>query len=196
MADEGFDFHTPQRKEAKRFEPPPWEKEAFDELERRRAEEAHVRALMQAAQEEAAAAELAAERASEQAAEQGATVSAETIRSEEAAGDATAPPGQEGEPETGQTAIEDERVSRMLARLSEEEPRGHEGVWAVALGAALVLGAIGGVLIVWAMAAMVGAPRSGATGIAGGLVLLVFGAGFVFGALWLAYRTLRQRGVL
>jgi len=66
----------------------------------------------------------------------------------------------------------------------------------VAIASAIVLGSIGGVLIIWAMAAMVGSQKSGATGAVGGLVLLVFGAGFVFGALWLAYRTLRQRGVL
>jgi hypothetical protein len=37
----GDEFRIPpsQRKEPKRFEPPPWEREAFDEIQRRRAEQ-------------------------------------------------------------------------------------------------------------------------------------------------------------
>ena len=38
MADDGVDFRTPERREAKQFEPPPWEREQFEELERKRAE--------------------------------------------------------------------------------------------------------------------------------------------------------------
>jgi hypothetical protein len=84
----------------------------------------------------------------------------------------------------------------MLASLSAEEPTSYEGLWRAAIVASILLGAIGAVLIVWSMAALVGARRSGAIGVTGGLILLLFGAGFVTGALWLTVRTLRQRGVL
>jgi len=94
-------------------------------------------------------------------------------------------------------ALDERRVTEMLADLAAEEPKVDAHAWKVALGSAIVSAAIGGVLIVWATAAMAAAGKSGsATGRLGGLILLVFGAGFVFGALWLALRTLRQRGVL
>ena len=108
--------------------------------------------------------------------------------------------GQAAEPDSadaaGKRELDERKVTEMLAELSAEEPSSYDGLWKAAIASAILLGAIGAVLIVWSMAAIVGARRSGAVGLTGGLILLFFGAGFVTGALWLTVRTLRQRGVL
>lgn len=47
---QGFDFEGPREKrEARSFEPPPWEREAFDELDRRRASEREAQELLRTA---------------------------------------------------------------------------------------------------------------------------------------------------
>lgn len=190
MADDGFDFHTPERREAKQFEPPPWEREAFEELERKRADqEVGQRPPVDQA---AAGATQAPPDAPEREVERG-PVSEAAVGQGVAAGRA-AQPGSEDAP-VGPT-LDEARVTEMLAGLSAEEPRSAEGLWRAAIGSAIVLGAIGVVLVVWAIAAIVSARRSGAVGLTGGLILLFFGAGFVAGALWLTVRTLRQQGVL
>jgi len=208
VGDDGFDFQGPQRREAKRFEPPPWEREAFEELQRKRAEEELAAELLrshQATQGAGPQAEQASEEASTPTVEPAVmevTASGDTAKAAEEAPGAEDADVQLEQPAGGGKApgrkpqAEDPRVVEMLAGLAVEEPPVHKGFWKVAIASAIVLGAIGGVLIIWAMAAFVGAQKTGATGVIGGGVLLVFGAGFVFGALWLAVRTLRQRGVL
>jgi len=64
----------------------------------------------------------------------------------------------------------------------------------VAIGAGMV--AFGAVFLIWGMAALVAARRVGAIGMLGGSVLLLFGAGFVVGGLYVVARNLRQQGVL
>ncbi len=126
MADDGFDFHPPERREAKRFEPPPWEREAFEELERRRAE--------QKAAEQTAAAEL--------------EVAAPTQKVEAAAPDQETPGAKvEVGPPEGDPRLDESEVAEMLAGLSAEEPREYRSLWRVAMASAIVLGAIGAVLI-------------------------------------------------
>jgi len=199
VGDDGFNFQGPQRREAKRFEPPPWEKEAFDELQRKRAEEEQAAELLRAHE--------ATRQETHEVEPPPPSVEAEGAEPVPPSGGAVEPPGDTPEGKvtdvqlvqpagTAKAAADDPRVVEMLAGLAVEEPPVHKGFWKVAIASAIVLGAIGGVLIIWAMAAFVGAQKSGATGVIGGGVLLVFGAGFVFGALWLAVRTLRQRGVL
>lgn len=185
MADDEFDFHTPPRREAKQFEPPPWEREAFEEMERKRAEQ-------QAAQEALAGAPSA----QPQEAQQLPTPEPPAGTAREAAPG----PGQETvadrEAEAPEPRLDEAQVAEMIAGLSAEEPAEHRSLWRIAIASAIVVGAIGAVLIVWSMAAMVGARRTGAVGWASAFILLFFGAGFVAGAWWLTLRTLRQRGVL
>lgn len=179
MPEDGFDFHAPARREAKHFEPPPWEREAFEELERKRAEKAAVEAAAQPVQPATG--------------EPGAPVGAQ------AAGPAPTEAVDEAQrqpPAERANGIDETRVAEMLAELSKEEPASYEGLWKAAIAAAIVLGAVGAVLVVWSMAAFVGARRSGPVGVTGGAILLLFGAGFVAAAWWLTVRTLRQRGVL
>jgi len=185
VPDDGFDFHKAPRREAKQFEPPPWEKEAFEDLERKRAQE---RAAEQPAVEPDAVAETGQAAAGAGEDEQGLEVQPATAEAE-----ATGEPSSDEETDS---QLDEAKVVEMLADLSAEDPPGNRTLWRVAVASAIVLGAIGAVLIMWAMAAIVGARRTGAVGWAGGLVLLFFGAGFVAGAWWLTVRTLRQRGVL
>lgn len=188
MGDDGFDFRSPGRREAKRFEPPPWEKEAFEELQRKRAEEEQAAEMLRA--HEAAQAVPPSE------AESAASAAAQPAEGTVSQVGEVLPAEGKAAPDD-ESALDEKRVVEMLADLAAQEPKVDAQAWKVALGSAIVSGAIGGVLIVWATAAMAAAARSGsATGRIGGLILLVFGAGFVFGALWLAVRTLRQRGVL
>jgi len=185
VADDGFDFHKPPRREAKQFEPPPWEKEAFEEFERKRAE--------QRAAEQAEVTPGPDEGAESETLSPGEGVSEAKPPAAVVAHDDTAA-SSAVEPEAPQ--LDEAKVVEMLADLSAEDPQENRTLWKVAVASAIVLGAIGAVLIMWAMAAIVGARRTGAVGWASGLVLLTFGAGFVAGAWWLTVRTLRQRGVL
>ena len=100
--------------------------------------------------------------------------------------------------EVGTTSktLDDKKVAAMLIDLKVEEPPAMREVWKVAMVAATLVGVIGAVLVMWGTAALVTAKRTGQIGLFGGVVLLLFGAGFIGAALWLAERTLRQRGVL
>jgi hypothetical protein len=166
---EGFDFTQPERREPKGFEPPPWEKEAFEELRRRR--------------EQAPAQADAVEGAE----------SGVPGAIEEPAGVA------EEKPTTGDGSprvVEDREVVVMLASLAAEEPNAQHGIHAVALSAAAVLVVFGLVLVVWGVVALVRSGRTGDVGLLGGSLFLFFGVAAVGFAVWLTVRTLRQRGVL
>ncbi|TLM92773.1 MAG: hypothetical protein FDZ75_05790 [Actinobacteria bacterium] len=178
---DGFDFSRPaERREPKKFEPPPWEAEAFE----RRARE-----LEQAAEELQAEVGAPSVQAAEEPAAQEPQAAEPAVTTER-----PAQPEPEAKPEAGK--LDERRVIAMLAELREEEPSDTKIVTNVSYAVALVLGAFGLVLVVWAMAAFVAARRTGALGTTGGTILLGFGGLFVGTAIWLAVRTLRQRGVL
>lgn len=176
MGDDGFDFHRPQRRESKRFEPPPWEQEAFEELQKKRAENSAEPSVEQPVP---------------------ASEPVEVVQREEVAMPIPVPPPVTKAPETEPAkVVPDAKVLEMLALLAEEEPRETGALWKVAIAAALMLFCLGVVMVIWGMAAIVGSRSSGATGVTGGSILLMFGAGFIGAAAWLVVRTLRQRGVL
>jgi hypothetical protein len=177
--EQGFDFKRPAgRREPKRFEPPPWEKDAFDELQKRKSEE------------EAKAAEIAAvlEQASEPEPAAG--------RVDEAEPDA--PEVRGAEPEEGLKGgqLDERQVLELMAGLAAEEPPVARGIHKVAIATGMGLMALGAVLLIWGMAALVGSRQTGSLGQVGGLGLGFFGAFFMGMGLWLIYRTLKQRGVL
>lgn len=92
--------------------------------------------------------------------------------------------------------LDERQIAAMLIDLRVEEPPAMREVWKVAMVAAVIVGVVGIVFIMWGIAALATARRTGQIGLFGGVVLLLFGAGFIGAALWLAERTLRQRGVL
>lgn len=183
MSDQDFDFHRPtERREAKRFEPPPWEREAFEELQRKRTTE-------EPGPEQAEPVER--EEPAEAAPVVGESAGASTAPSETPVERGAVSAGADGRP-----AVEERVVLELLAGLRAEEPSIQPTVQRVSLVSALIVSAIGTVMILWGMAALVGSRASGPIGVFGGAVLLFFGAVAIAGAVWLTVRTLRQRGVL
>jgi hypothetical protein len=185
VSDQDFNFHPPERREAKKvFEPPPWEQDQFDELARRKeAEKTAAELEAGAASEELPAAE---------APEQGSPVAAPLDQAAEPAPASTAvEPAHEAAIE-----VDDPRIEAMLVGLRREEPPFGTQMWKVALAAGAVLASVGAVLMVWGLFALAAARRAGATSALGGGILVVFGLGFIGVGGWMAYRTLRQQGVL
>lgn len=178
MSDQDFDFHQPtQRRDAKRFEPPPWEAQAFEELQRKRQE--------QEARSPRPTSEVAED---DRPAEVGAGLPAKQPAREPSA------PVQPVAEEPKQ--LDESVVVELLAGLAAEEPSIQPAVQRLSLVIAIFIAALGTVMILWGMAALVGSRTTGPMGAFGGAVLLFFGAVMIAGAVWLTVRTLRQRGVL
>lgn len=92
--------------------------------------------------------------------------------------------------------IDEALVDEMLAGLSAEEPPAGTGYWKIGVGIGVGTVVLGVVFLVWGTVALVAAGRSGATGMLGASVLLLFGTGFVVGGLYVVVKNLRQQGVL
>ena len=168
MGDQGFNFTQPPRRERKTFEPPPWERDQYEKIAQAPSTtEDQEPPLSEPEGEPRPAAEPAAEPA-------------------------------EGFRDSGEKheALGDKQIAAMFVDLRAEEPPAMRDVWKVAMAAAAVVGVVGTVLVMWAITALTTAGRTGQVGLFGGIVLLFFGAGFIGAGLWLAERTLRQRGVL
>jgi hypothetical protein len=175
--DQDFEFRVPTEKRAARpFEPPPWEKSAFDELEKRRQEPGPEEEARGIAESETIAADAVPAAA-------GAKAEPDFVHT---SGDVVSTGG----------GIPESKVVEMMAGLAAEEPRPHESYWSVALAVSLVLVAIGAVLLIWGVAALVSSSTTGWIGQLTGTGLGLFGTFFIGMGLWLLYRTLRQRGVL
>ncbi|MBC7265476.1 MAG: hypothetical protein H5T75_00630 [Coriobacteriia bacterium] len=119
------------RREPRKFEPPPWEREAFEELRRRKEQEQAERELEEALERARLAAELPA-------AEQAGAPEARPVAEQ------AAPQG-EGRP----AQIDERQVERMLIQLSLEEPRATQQVSTVATAVAAGMAAAGLGFVVW-----------------------------------------------
>jgi hypothetical protein len=171
-----MDFRRPtERRDPKQFEPPPWEQDAFAELERKR---------LQAEEER--------RRAEQEAAEDQARSEAESKPSEQPA----PPEPEQAEELQPKPQLEERVVIEMLAGLAAEEPSPRQSYSAVAIVVGAGVAVLGAVMVVWAVAALVGAQRSGLVGTVAGTGLGLFGFFFFGMGLWLVYRALKQRGVL
>jgi hypothetical protein len=193
VSDGGFDFRKrpADRRQPKAFEPPPWEADAFEELRRRKSEEDEARAASAAAEPARADAGPARPAAAGPAPGAG-PAPVEAVPE---------PDAQAGAAEAAQEAatggqLDERQVLEMMAELAAEEPDVRRTAGNVAIASAMLLIALGGVLIVWGMAAFAGSRSTGTVGTFGGTALFMFGAGFIAAAIWLLVRTLRQRGVL
>jgi hypothetical protein len=177
----------PNRRPPNSFEPPPWERAQFEELERRREE---------ARQEDELATALAAQDAvpvqAAQAEEEAPAVAPQSEATAQTAPPpvATANPG--ADPPAG---IDDKAVEAMLLQLRAEEPAHDESLWKVSLAFSGFSAVIGSILLVWGAAALM-RTGSSAAGMIGGAILLAFGGLFVGIGAWLAARSLKERGVL
>jgi len=190
VTDEDFNFPPPERREPKRFEPPPWERGAFEELSRAKAAE------QAAAEAEAAAAAAAAEIERQTAEARAAETSADAAGSEPA--EAATAVAEEVEQDEAKPKVSDAEVTEMMAGLRAEEPTSMQSYGAIAIALSVFTGLVGVVMLVWAMAMFVSASArgTGRVGVVSGSIVAVFGALFIGLSIWVAVRTLRQRGVL
>jgi len=181
VSDQDFNFNPPPRREAKKaFEPPPWEREQFEELARRREDEHVVEGPTVEGEETFAAAEPVGE------------MPPAVIE----VGPSAKGPGLTPQPVEGPSPEEDPRIEAMMIGLRNEEPAFGSEIWKAGIASGVVLASVGAVLIVWGVFAIAAASRAGLIGLLGGVVLLVFGFGFAGVGGWMAFRILRQRGVL
>jgi len=194
VSDQGFDFQRkPDRREKPSFEIPPWERQAFEELQKRRgegAEEAPAQDEDQSLKKE----------------EIQPVPGSMPVEVEQGATDLAASAGHEPVPTQDQAPVVTEvkkgpseaQLLELLAGLAEEEPNLSKHFASISLAVAMVLGPFGLVLIVWGMAAVAKAEAASSAALirTAGAGLVVFGAAFVAGAFWTVYRVMKQRGVL
>jgi hypothetical protein len=200
VGDQDFNFPPSERREPKQFEAPPWERDAFDELARAKAEEqaAAEAAAAQAAAAEAEAVAAAAAKAAESVAAMDEAASMEAAGSAGAA-EPTPVSGEDVAPEDGsQAKVSEAQVTEMMAGLRAEEPTSMQSYGAIAIALSVLTGLVGVVMLVWAMAMFVSANArgTGRVGLVSGSIVAFFGALFISLSMWVAVRTLRQRGVL
>ncbi|MDP2400729.1 MAG: hypothetical protein Q8M66_02010 [Actinomycetota bacterium] len=173
---------TPDKRPAKQFEPPPWERSQFEELQKsRRAEEddAHIEQEISRITEDSetnARTELSAQSAA-----------VVTAASSDAVPITPAPP-------VSEPTDVDPAVLEMLVKLSAEEPPPSEAIWKVGLLSSLTVASLGVMMLVWGIIGLVSAASESPAGRMGGVILMTFGAGFIGLAAWMTNRSLKQRG--
>lgn len=190
MGDDEFRVPPANRREARRFEPPPWEADAFKELELKRA----VEGAQDDPEIEAAVAAAVNEVPDEQPVVPPVRVVPED---EPAAAQQAAAPAPAAVP-AGEAArkaeLDEEHFASLMARLRDEEPSA-ANYWIAWVVVGFLMMVLGAVMLIWAMAAYM-KPDAGQVGTTGGSILLLFGAGFIGGGAWFIYRGLKKRGVL
>lgn len=158
---------TPGRKNPSRFEPPPWEKEQFDELAKKKAAEGARIASEQQVQQ----AQAEAKRKSEEDTDR---------RLQEVA-----------ECGDGETVTD---MGQMMVLLQAEEPSSGKGLWKAGVISGTFLAFVGAIFMVWGIVAMRVTQGAGSVGQLGAGILMFFGIGFIAIAAWTIQRSLRQRG--
>lgn len=184
MNDGGFDFTPAQRKAPKQFEPPPWEREAFEELAQRRGEQEVADASAVAISTD----EHAPDRLADVLAAQPKTT---TVAAVEASASRERP--------ASSAAVDEAQVLEMLVGLKAQEPTQNRVLSTAGLAVAALCGVMGTISIVWALAAGFKASKATSNGDVaafGAVVLGLFGMLFIGLAGWLWFKVMRQRGVL
>jgi hypothetical protein len=181
MATEG-DIHFPpgQRREKPTFEPPPWEKEQFEELSKRKKE----------AEAESAGAVTPEPVATQASGERPPDASLTGPEADEPEAATATVQGGEGKP-----LLDEKQVELLMMGLRAEEPLPEKEYQRVSLAAGVVSALIGVLITTWAVVGL-SALRGNPAGWFFVLVLLIFGLGFMAGGGWLVFRALRQQGVL
>ncbi|HET6350639.1 MAG TPA: hypothetical protein VFG89_00715 [Coriobacteriia bacterium] len=187
----GFDFRKPSdRREARRFEPPPWEQEAFEALKLKR-EEAEAREAEQLA-EAVKAAEHAVQPVPVAPAQQPVPVQ---MPAQDAVEDATRPQAvvapMDEPPKKAE--VDEARMIEMMAGLAVETPRSRSMAMSVTLGVGGFLTLLGVGLSVWGVMQTAKAEGPGRTL---SMMLVVMGLAYAAVGVSLGYRALKERGVL
>ena len=176
----------PQRREARNFEPPPWERDRFEQLARRKAEER--------ADEEIAAAIAGLGEAGAQPPEP-LPVAETTGAQETGAGEAKAA-GAAVEADEKQGGFTEARMLEMLAELSLEDPPATSGISRFGFLGGVLFAAVGLMLVVFGIVILVRGSGSERSTALNGAVILGMGLGLVSLASLAVVRSLRQRGVI
>jgi hypothetical protein len=188
VSDQGFDFQPPQsRRPPRRFEPPPWERDQFEQ-----------RAREQAEREREAAEAAERERAAREAADLAEASRWEIEQVESDEGETSAEPieAAEGKRQVGiDGRVDDSLMEQLILGLKAEETPTLGGVWVLAVWAGAILVLVGIAVGAWGVTVVVN-PSLGSTGKIGGMVLLVMCMTFMGIGAWMGYRALRQQGVL
>lgn len=87
-----------------------------------------------------------------------------------------------------------EQLEGMLVQLSMEEADSGKELRTVSLLSSIFLGSVGLMMVVWGVVATVRTAQAGVAGATGGLILIVFGGGFLGIAAWTAIRYTKRRG--
>jgi hypothetical protein len=174
------------KREARKFEPPPWERAQFDELQQRQAEAEEAARVAEAAAADTAPEDVAA-----------GILPAET--SVEAAVPAmTEPAGQQVAASAPKAApkplpIPEAQVDAMLLQLGSDEPKVDEHLKIVGVFSSAIAMLIGVSLFAWGVYAMITASGTiaGAVG-----AMIVLGMGLVIGltGFWLGWRVTNRQG--
>lgn len=176
---------TAGRRDPKSFEPPPWEAAQFEELARAKEAEA---------QRAAATIEAAAETQADSQVQPDEPVRQEGTTTQVTTTEATAAEKPAGQ--AAPTAVSEAALMEMMAGLAAEEPPATKGFWQLGAIAAVVLAAIGSMMLVFGIAGLAKTADAGLVGKLGGTILVGFGIGMIAIAIWVIVRTLKQRGVL
>jgi hypothetical protein len=184
VSDEDLRFPPLKRREPAKFEPPPWERDQFDELAKTRLEPGPAEGAK--IEQPVATAQTAT------VAEQVAEAVMESARS------SSEEPGSKGEGTSADAPkeIDQKHLEVMMMGLRAEEPRPEEAYWKVVTIAGVLCSLIGLAITVWAIVAFATLGKSGARGMTLASVLMLFGLGFAGGGIWVVAKTLRQQGVL
>ncbi len=174
--------YAPGKREVKEFEPPPWEREAFEQLarERRQAEEQSQRQEQQEQEQEP----------NEQPGEVLAEAAMQAFRAEAVAVDTDEASPEPAAPASGPA------VEVMLSALRAEEPDVTAAAGKLGIVAAVFVVAIGTMLIVWGAVALARTLEAGPVGWLGSGIMVFMGIGLVSLGIWLGGRSLRKQGVL
>jgi hypothetical protein len=179
MANDGdINFPPGQRRHKPTFEPPPWEREQFEELARRKQEEAVI-PLVPDVREPA---------------DEDLTGLAENIVV--VAEDSTPEAGAESEPEDEAPKLDEKQMALLMMRLRAEEPRPEKVYWKAITASGVVCVLVGLFLTTWGVVVAVTPKKPGPVGVIMVVGLVGFGLGFLGGGVWLILKSLRQQGVL
>jgi len=156
------------RRQRRQFEPPPWERDKFEEIARRRAEDEEREAQRQAPRSEDAGPDRPVETA------------------------AVEPPARVAgvEPESG--GVDERKIAAMLIELSGEEGSATKPVTRAARYVAIAMIVLGGAMIV--TAAVLGSRTSAAQGHVGARMIALVGASVAGFAGWMWVRASREQG--
>jgi len=161
-----------------RFEPPPWEREAFEALAARRAEEEALQAVLDAAKADRASAHAAAE---------------EVIASAAAVAPVAQPASTAVADPKPAAPVDDKQVQAMLLQLQREEYTDRKGAVLVGwIAAAVTMGLGTWMLIVGLRMASTAGGKT--AGVMGSAVLSIFGLCFIGMSVWVWVRTTRLKG--